>query len=79
MMHDMWDWGWGWHLLGGVVCIAVIVGIVWLVVWAARSAGRGARPPEARDRSALDILRERYARGEIDDEEFERRKRRLEE
>ena len=47
----------------------VIVGIVALVKWAIR--GRGS----AGGGSALDILKERYARGEISQQEFEEKKR----
>lgn len=61
---------------GGVFMILwwalVIVGIVWAVRWMGASSSRG----EGRDRggNALDILKERYARGEIDEQEFQKRK-----
>ncbi len=70
---DGWGPGWGvfgaLHLLWWVV---ILVGAVALVRWLWL---RDARPPAAggEDR-ALAILRERYARGEIDDTEFEARK-----
>ncbi len=54
-------------LFWGVVIAGIVVGIRWLV-----HQGRGPRSD-----SALDILRERYARGEIDREEFLARKRDL--
>lgn len=61
-------WGGGWMLLFWAVVIA-------LAVFVFRRYGRtsGANRPDA-----LDILRERYARGEIDDAEFEARRRVLE-
>lgn len=34
--------------------------------------------PESDDSRPLSVLRERYARGELTDEEFERRRKRLE-
>lgn len=54
-------------------------GLVLLVVLAARwlggsSSGRASRHD---GRNALDILEERFARGEIDKKEFEERKRTL--
>jgi putative membrane protein len=78
--------GWGFfglgHLLGflGIFGIffkllltaGVIVGIVFLVRWAAsRSAGM------PRGDSSLDILNRRYANGEISREEYEEKKRDL--
>ncbi len=48
--------------------IAVILGIVWVVRWMADQPGR--RGPE--DIDPLEIIRRRYARGEISREEYER-------
>jgi len=44
-------------------------GLVALVIWAVLRLSRG-RPPD----SALGILNERFARGEIDQQEYEQRK-----
>lgn len=54
--------------------ILVIIGVVWLVKLM-MGGGEGDSPPP---RSALEILKERYARGEIDREEFEQKRRDLE-
>ena len=55
--------------------VLIIVGIVGLVRWVATSSGRGGR--NGGDSKALDILKQRYARGEIDEQEFQKRKRDL--
>jgi putative membrane protein len=80
--YGMWDdghmtgWGlWGWGMmLFGLLWMALIIGLpIYFVYWlVARSQTDG--PSEDR---ALVALREQYARGEIDDEEFERRRGRL--
>lgn len=74
--HDGWAWGGG--MIGmGLIWIAVIVVLVLLVrsLWPERRDGGG----DGGDgkKSALDILEERYARGEIDRQEFERKRRDL--
>ena len=51
----------------------VIAGIVYLV----RALGNGTRGADTGGNRALDILQERYARGEIGHEEYEQKKRDL--
>lgn len=56
--------------------IAVIAGIVLLIRWLILST-KPTSQHGLREDSALDILKKRYARGEIDKEEFEQRKKDL--
>lgn len=77
---DMMGWGggWGWSWFGMIHMVLwwflIILGIVVLAKWLFGSSGGGRGLGEDR---ALSILRERYARGEIDKTEFEARKRDL--
>lgn len=78
----MWDGGWGWgHMIfGSVMMIAFWGGIILLIVLAVRwlgSAGPGAHAPGPTGKAAVDTLRDRFARGEIDKAEFEERRRAL--
>lgn len=57
---------------GMLLWILVIAGVVALVVWAVQKSGKTG---EAAQETALDILKKRYARGEIDKEEYEERKK----
>lgn len=54
----------------------IIFAVVALVKWASGDYPRHHR--EARGKTALDILKERYAKGEIDKQEFEEKKKDLE-
>lgn len=78
----MWGGGWGWGhaIFGWVMMILFWGGLILLIVLAVRWLGTGqggqSAPPPA-GKTALDILRERFARGEIDKDEFEERKRLL--
>ena len=65
--------GWLW-MLGGLL---VMVGFVVLIVWAIGAVSRGSTNHEPGRPTALDILRERYARGEITQQEFEQAKKTL--
>ena len=71
-------WGGGYGIFGGLLMMILFWGIVIaLIVFAVRwfSDNRGAGRTR---RDAIDILRERFASGEIDEEEFDRRRKALE-
>jgi putative membrane protein len=76
----MWGGGW-WMFLGPLMMIVFIAAIVAAVVLIVRWLGgsHGAAPLSPPGRAPLDILKERFARGEIDKEEFEERRRVLDE
>lgn len=80
----MWNDGWHGSLMGSVmmpvmmlVFLAVAALVIVVIVRWAGGTGHGhaahAGPPATR--TALDLLRDRYARGEIDTTEFEERRR----
>ena len=60
-----------------ILFIAIVVGVVVLLVRWLGSEHSLVRPTGRTSRTALDILKERLARGEIDVAEFEERKRAL--
>lgn len=65
----------GWGFNGTVMMILFWAFIILLIVWAIRGFSQE-RPPDQK-RTALDILKDRYAKGEIDKEEFETKKKDL--
>ena len=76
---------WGWHEVMGfgwfgavfmlLFWVLIIAGIVWFVKWLVEQSSGGS--PGTSKRRVLEILDEKYARGEIDDEEYEKRRRTL--
>lgn len=92
MMMDNWGGGYGGAgTFGGILMmvfwVAIIVGIVLLIVWLVRQtqAGSGVGPAHhmpppggpPHGETPLEILKKRYARGEIDKAEFEEKKKDL--
>jgi putative membrane protein len=77
----MSNWGWGHMAFGGVMMIMFWGGIIILVVLFARSLGGGGyRDAPSRVRqSPIEILQERFAKGEIDQKEYDDRRRILSE
>lgn len=86
----MYDGGWGmggfgllWVFGGLIFLVVVVVLVVWAVMYLGRtnrpSHGQWAAPPPVPPTrpEPLDILRERFARGDITLEEFETAKRAL--
>ncbi|OIQ98659.1 hypothetical protein GALL_193170 [mine drainage metagenome] len=79
-MMNNWNGFWGWGMgLGFLFMLLfwgfIILGITALIRWLMTQSSpiRGSH-----DKSPLEILQERYARGEIDREEYEQKKRDLE-
>lgn len=76
-MHGVPLWGgWGNFMMGPVPMILLVVALITLAVlgvrWFGGSSQTSTRP------TAPEILRERYARGEIDREEYHAQKREIE-
>ncbi len=80
MGHGMWGGYGGMGLVGPilslVISVAVIIGIVWLVIWIVRRLSSdqittmGQSGPE-NNTSPLDIIKVRYARGEITRDDYQ--------
>jgi putative membrane protein len=72
----MGGWGMGWF--GGIFMIVfwilILVGLVFLIKWLIQSTSRGQAGGRSSNR-ALEILKERYASGEIDKTEFEEKRK----
>lgn len=75
----MWNGGWGWMFFGPVMMIvfmAVAVAVIVLIVRWLAGPSYGHQPPRgSTGKEPIDILKERFAKGEIDKEEFEERRR----
>lgn len=75
-------WGYGHMFFGGLMMIGFWGGIILLVVlltrWLVVSEGGGRGHSMARP-TALEILQERFAKGEIDKQEYEERRKLLRE
>lgn len=69
-MQGMMGWMQGWMVLGWITTLLFYVALFALAAWLITRFRRGDE-----GRTAMRILDERFARGEIDIEEFERRRR----
>lgn len=78
----MWGYGWGWPGmlwmgLGGLFWLLVVGLVIWAIArWLSDRTARDDRPP-VRSSSALEILEQRYAHGEIDKMTFEQMREQL--
>ena len=78
----MWNEGWhGWFFgpIMMIVFIAVVVVVIMLLARWLGGPGHGGAHYNPPGKMPMDILKERFARGEIDKEEFEERRRTLSE
>lgn len=78
MMAYMGSYGWGHMLFGGLMMVLFWGIVIALAVLLVRGLTRGRDETLSQQRpTALDLLQERYARGEIDQQEYEQRRRDL--
>jgi putative membrane protein len=79
MMYGFYGPGWG--LVGGIFMfifwVLVIVAVVAVVKWVKHGKYEHRDKKWPWSKSAIDILKERYAKGEIDKKEFEEKKKDL--
>ena len=77
----MWGWpnmmggysgGMGWigMILGFIFFIAIIIGIILFIIWLVKRTTHSTAEPKTGSK-ALEVLKERYARGEITKEQYE--------
>lgn len=72
---NMLGWGFG----GGLMMIIFWTAIILFIVWIVREvSGKNNSDKTRSSKSAIEILEERYAKGEIDKKEFEEKKKDLE-
>ena len=75
-MNEMWGFGMG---VGWIVPIAFFGLLFWGAISLYRiAANRGGPPGVRREDNALAILKERFAKGELSTEDFQRMRRELE-
>ena len=80
MMYDWWGYGSSapWHgmIFGPIIMIVFVVLTVLIIAWVLRAFGLGWQSG-AQEKTSVDILKERFARGEIDRAEYEEKKKLL--
>lgn len=81
MMSDGWWSGWFFGPIAMIFCLAIFIAIVALIVRAIMGSKQvnSDLSADQLQHSAIEILKKRFARGEIEKEEFEAAKKILEE
>ncbi len=72
------DWSWGHMMFGGSLMMILFWGAIILIAFLIFSRVRPGRDnPPRPSKTPREILEERFASGEIDEEEFDRRRRKI--
>ncbi len=75
----MWSYGFmgGWMILWAAVMVIFWGGLIALVIWGITRMVGGCGRGRGREHDALDVVKERYARGDISRDQFEQIKKDL--
>ena len=68
MFHGIYGQGWGW------ITLVLFIVVIWIIMGMINQKNRS----RVNEKTPLDILKERYAKGEINKQEFEEKKKDLE-
>jgi putative membrane protein len=60
---------------GALIFIGLLIAVAYALGWRPNDLGLGGQRPREESRSPLDILKERYARGEITQQEYQEMRR----
>ena len=73
MWHSHWGFPFSWlgHTMSGIMGTAFIAGVVLFIIWAVKGFPRDLSSKS----DALEVLKRRYAAGEITKEQFEQMKK----
>lgn len=63
------------HWFGGGFMWLFWIVLILVIIWVIKMVTSAVNTPADKQKSALDILQERYAKGEIDQKEFEEKKK----
>ncbi len=69
--HPMWSGGWGHMFMGWGMMAVFMIAVIVIVLFLIKGFTGSDRAPSS---TAMDLLNERYARGEIDTAEYNERK-----
>lgn len=76
MMMGYWNGGLGWigMVINLVILVALIIGVVFLTIWIVKRSGNNNSGQMLNNaaQSAVEIAKERYAKGEITREEYQK-------
>ncbi len=79
-LYNGYDGFWGGNMMGwfggGIMMVIFWIAIIFFIVWLVRET-KSRNADASLSKSALDILKERYAKGEIDKREFDEKKKDL--
>lgn len=78
MWGHMGDYDWGWSGMGIGMLLFWVILVAAVVMLIKLASGFSGRAGQNREKSALDLLKERYARGEVGRDEFLQKKSDLE-